>query len=75
MSLPDAMTSGVTQEAGGFRYQAEDPTRFLHDLTGWAIQNGVTLEGLDVSRPTLEDIYLKLTAEDEETPQPAEMSS
>ena len=75
VSLPGTMTSGVTQEAGGFRFEAEDPTRFLHDLTGWAIQNGVTLEGLDVSRPTLEDIYLKLTAEDEETPEPAEVSS
>ena len=69
------MASGVTREDGGFRYQAADPTRFLHDLTGWAIQNGVTLEGLDVSRPTLEDIYLKLTAGDAETPEPAEVSS
>jgi ABC-2 type transport system ATP-binding protein len=75
VSLPDAMTFGVTREAGGFRYQAEDPTRFLHDLTGWAIQNGITLEGLDVSRPTLEDIYLKLTADDAETPEPAEVTS
>jgi len=75
VSLPDGMASGVTREAGGFRYQAEDPTRFLHELTGWAIQNRVTLEGLDVSRPTLEDIYLKLTADDAETPEPAEVSS
>jgi ABC-2 type transport system ATP-binding protein len=75
VSLPEAMASGVTREDGGFRYQAADPTRFLHDLTGWAIQNGVTLEGLDVSRPTLEDIYLKLTAGDAETPEPAEVSS
>ena len=75
VSLPEAMASGVTSEAGGLRYQAEDPTRFLHDLTGWAIQNGITLEGLDVSRPTLEDIYLKLTADDAETPEPAEVTS
>jgi ABC-2 type transport system ATP-binding protein len=75
VSLPEAMASGVTRADGGFRYQAADPTRFLHDLTGWAIQNGVTLEGLDVSRPTLEDIYLKLTAGDAETPEPAEVSS
>ena len=75
VSLPDAVASGVNREAGGFRYQAPDPTRFLHDLTGWALENGVTLEGLDVSRPTLEDIYLKLTADDAETPEPAEVSS
>jgi ABC-2 type transport system ATP-binding protein len=75
VSLPDAMASGVTREAGGFRYQAEDPTRFLHDLTGWALENSVTLEGLDVSRPTLEDVYLKLTTDDAERPEPAEVSS
>ena len=75
VSLPDAMASGVTREAGGFRYQAADPTRFLHDLTGWALENSVTLEGLDVSRPTLEDVYLKLTADDAERPEPAEVSS
>ena len=75
VSLPDAMASGVTREADGFRYQAADPTRFLHDLTGWALENSVTLEGLDVSRPTLEDVYLKLTADDAERPEPAEVSS
>jgi ABC-2 type transport system ATP-binding protein len=75
VSLPDAMASGVTREDGGFRYQAADPTRFLHDLTGWALENSVTLEGLDVSRPTLEDVYLKLTADDAERPEPAEVSS
>ncbi|MFL5766943.1 MAG: ABC transporter ATP-binding protein [Actinomycetota bacterium] len=74
-ALPGSIAPDVTAEDGGFRYQAEDPTRFLHDLTGWAIQNGVTLEGLDVSRPTLEDIYLQLTADDAETPEPAEVSS
>jgi ABC-2 type transport system ATP-binding protein len=75
VALPGSIAPDVTSEDGGFRYQAEDPTRFLHDLTGWAIQNGVTLEGLDVSRPTLEDIYLKLTADDAETPEPAEVAS
>jgi ABC-2 type transport system ATP-binding protein len=38
-----------------------DPTAALHALTSWAIERGVPLEGLDVRRPTLEDIYLELT--------------
>ena len=38
-----------------------DPTRALNDLTGWAIERGVELEGLQVTRPSLEDVYLELT--------------
>jgi len=39
-----------------------DPTRTLHLLTGWLIQRGLRAEGITVDRPTLEDIYLELTA-------------
>ena len=65
VSLPSSIASEVAAEDGGFRYQSEDPTRFLNELTGWALQSGVRLEGLNVSRPTLEDVYLRLTAEAE----------
>jgi ABC-2 type transport system ATP-binding protein len=40
--------------------EAHDLTRTLHVLTGWALQQGVELEGLTVSRPSLEDVYLEL---------------
>jgi ABC-2 type transport system ATP-binding protein len=36
-------------------------TRALHRLTGWALEAGVELEGLEIVRPTLEDVYLQLT--------------
>jgi ABC-2 type transport system ATP-binding protein len=39
----------------------EDPTVALHALTSWALARGVTLEGITVSRPSLEDVYLSLT--------------
>jgi ABC-2 type transport system ATP-binding protein len=42
-----------------------EPTRILHELTSEAIAQGRELEGLVVRRPTLEDVYLTLTAEDE----------
>jgi len=42
--------------------RTEDPTGTLHVLTGWMIQRGLHLEGLSVDRPTLEDVYLELTA-------------
>ena len=37
------------------------PTATLHSLTGFALGHGVELEGLHVSQPTLEDVYLQLT--------------
>lgn len=43
--------------------ETDEPTRVLHELTGWALHHGVELEGLAVSRPTLEDVYLELTGE------------
>ncbi len=39
------------------------PTADLHRLTGWALDRGVELEDLSASRPTLEDVYLALAAE------------
>ncbi len=38
-----------------------EPVRAVHVLTGWALDHDVTLTGLSVSQPTLEDIYLELT--------------
>ena len=36
----------------------ENPTAVLSDLTGWAISEGIELTNLEVSRQTLEEIYL-----------------
>ncbi len=44
-------------------FSAESVTRALHELTTWAIGRGVELEHLQVTRPSLEDVYLELTAE------------
>jgi ABC-2 type transport system ATP-binding protein len=33
----------------------------LHSLSGWALAHGLELEDLEVRRPTLEDVYLNLT--------------
>jgi ABC-2 type transport system ATP-binding protein len=42
-----------------------EPTRLLNELTSEALAEGRELEGLSVRRPTLEDVYLELTAEEE----------
>jgi hypothetical protein len=33
----------------------------VHDLTGWALDHGFELEALEITLPTLEDVYLQLT--------------
>jgi ABC-2 type transport system ATP-binding protein len=43
--------------------QTEDPTGLLNELTGEALARGERLEELSVGRPTLEDVYLELTAD------------
>jgi ABC-2 type transport system ATP-binding protein len=43
--------------------QSDDPTRTLHELTEQALARGERLEELSVGRPTLEDVYLELTAD------------
>jgi ABC-2 type transport system ATP-binding protein len=37
------------------------PVQTLHRLTGEALSRGEELEGLEVTRPSLEDVYLELT--------------
>jgi ABC-2 type transport system ATP-binding protein len=46
--------------------ETDDPTDLLHRLTGDALTRGERLQGLTVSRPTLEEVYLELTDDAEE---------
>jgi ABC-2 type transport system ATP-binding protein len=41
----------------------DDPTRTLNELTSEALARGERLEEISVGRPTLEDVYLELTAD------------
>jgi len=43
--------------------QTEDPTSLLNELTAKALARGERVEELSVGRPTLEDVYLELTAD------------
>ncbi|HXR55055.1 MAG TPA: ABC transporter ATP-binding protein [Acidimicrobiales bacterium] len=46
---------------GFVEVSVDDPVVALHQLTGWAIDHGQSLDGLEVLRPSLEDVYLSLT--------------
>jgi ABC-2 type transport system ATP-binding protein len=66
--LPDGAIApaGLTDapDGDGFvQVASKDVVADLHRLTGWALANSVTLDGLEVTRPTLEDVYLSLTGE------------
>jgi ABC-2 type transport system ATP-binding protein len=64
---PSELTSGgdeteVRWVEGGEQIvvRTTEPTRVLHEATGRAIAEGRELEGLEVRRPSLEDVYLEL---------------
>jgi ABC-2 type transport system ATP-binding protein len=44
----------------------DEPTRVVHELTGQALAEGREVEGLEVRRATLEDVYLELVRDDAE---------
>jgi ABC-2 type transport system ATP-binding protein len=46
---------------GAVEFVPDDIARALHRLSGWAIENDVSLDDLQIVRPSLEDIYLQLT--------------
>jgi ABC-2 type transport system ATP-binding protein len=59
--LPESLRTRSTVTGDGIQIATDEPTRTLHDLTGWALERGVTLDALEVTRPTLEDVYLDIT--------------
>jgi ABC-2 type transport system ATP-binding protein len=70
---PSALTSALPATEIRFRrdgqdvvLQTEEPTKLLHELTGEALAAGHELEGLEVRRASLEDVYLSLTKEEEQ---------
>jgi len=64
--LRESVAGEWSSENGRTVLRTGEPTRQLNELTGWALANGVELAGLEVSRPSLEDVYLDLTGEEAE---------
>jgi ABC-2 type transport system ATP-binding protein len=62
--LPEPLHAAAATSNGTVQLSTHDPTRTLHELTSWALDRGVTLEALEVQRPSLEDVYLELTGGD-----------
>ena len=69
---PSELTGDTTETEVRYRRDGQEvvvrttePTKLLHELTAQALAEGRDLEGLTVRRPTLEDVYLALTGDDD----------
>jgi ABC-2 type transport system ATP-binding protein len=60
--LPELSAPPVAGARGVVEVHSERVVDDLAVLTGWARERGLDLPGLTVTRPTLEDVYLELTA-------------
>jgi ABC-2 type transport system ATP-binding protein len=70
MGRPSELTAATTRVEIRYRadgelvtLETEEPTRVLHELTAAAVADGREVEGLEVRRATLEDVYLELMEE------------
>jgi ABC-2 type transport system ATP-binding protein len=61
--LPGAAAS-ATRSNGTVEIKTDSPLPLLGELASWARGRGVDLPGLEVRRPSLEDVYLALTEGD-----------
>jgi ABC-2 type transport system ATP-binding protein len=72
VGTPAELTTSELETEIRFRRDGEavvistaEPTKALAELTAAAVARGEELEGLEVRRPTLEEVYLALTEETE----------
>jgi len=65
--LPGAVRTAVQKSNGLVAMHTDRPVETLHELTGWALERGVSLPALQIRRPSLEDVFLRLTDEVDRT--------
>jgi len=51
----------VSDGNGVLRLSTNQPTKIAHEITGWALEHGIDLDVFEITRPSLEDVYLELT--------------
>jgi ABC-2 type transport system ATP-binding protein len=68
-AVADLPLTATADGDGLVTVQTAEPTETLHELTGWALGRGMVLDRLTVERPSLEDVYLRLTSDQHEPDQ------
>ncbi|MFD9905389.1 ABC transporter ATP-binding protein [Streptomyces sp. NPDC059063] len=64
----DLPVAALPGEDGLVTVESAEPTRTLHQLTDWALAHNAVLAQLTVDRPSLEDVYLRLTGSSQGVP-------
>ena len=59
-ALPEDLGAEQAGNSGRYTITTSTPTRSLHQITGWAVEQGIELQELSVSRPSLEDLFIEL---------------
>jgi ABC-2 type transport system ATP-binding protein len=59
------LTDAIAQSDGSWEVRTDNPTKVVHDLTAWALERGHVYEVLEVTQPSLEDVYIELTGGEE----------
>ncbi|MGA1073798.1 MAG: ABC transporter ATP-binding protein [Ilumatobacteraceae bacterium] len=63
-TLRDLLPPSAELDGDQVRFTTSTPTADVHRLTSWAVGSGLELEALTVARPSLEDVFLGLAAEE-----------
>jgi ABC-2 type transport system ATP-binding protein len=69
-SLPARLAGGLDPARPEISIRTDDVRGVLTELIAWAEPNHVSLDGIEVGPPSLEDAYLAITGDDIEEPQP-----
>ena len=68
-SAPES-AAGTLRPDGFVELFVDEPDRVLYELLAWSLQNDHAVQGLEVARPSLEDVYLTLTEDDVDASSP-----
>jgi ABC-2 type transport system ATP-binding protein len=63
-SLPEELAERARVEGRRVEVESRQPTQDLHELTTWALAQGVELDDLTVTRASLEEVFLELAGAD-----------
>jgi ABC-2 type transport system ATP-binding protein len=59
------LTDASALPDGSWEVKTDNATKVVHDLTAWALERGHVYEVLEVTQPSLEDVYIELTGGEE----------
>jgi ABC-2 type transport system ATP-binding protein len=60
--LPELPGAAISEDRDEVLVTSPQGVAATHTITGWALERGIVLSRFSVSQPTLEDVYLALTA-------------